>query len=295
MFKINLVPEIQKNKNTTAKLNSYATIFSTVLVIATVSVLVIMYIVTETQKAFITKTDNSIQRVKDESEQYKELEETVISLEKGLNNVKKTLGYENNWTLLLPHLEGAMPKDARYGRLIIEDGNLISAEIIGKSIDGLARFLESYKSYHVISMSGSAAPGETVSIYEGDVATQRDVPDVALEVVPGDDEIENEEEEEKEPTTINLKTIQSFKVGPNGKWIRAIKIDPKKDASFTIRIGESEMKVKYEAETKNITTEGAVSAEVAKLFTEIETTRYTKKGQQVTFDATFKFESRLLW
>lgn len=287
MFKINLVPEIQKNKNTLAKINSYSTLFGTIIVIATVSILVILLIITTAQKAMITRTDNRIKDVKEESAQYAELEKVVLSLENGLNKVKQILSGENDWTLLMPHMEAAMPKDARYGKITIEENGLITAEVIGKNIDALARFTESYKSYEVISISSTALPGETITISEGS-APITETPEKT------ESEVDADEDAKPKPST-STKNIATLKVGPSGAWVRAIRIDTTQNKTFSIKNGESVDQVTYDATSKEITVSGAAKAEIGKLFMDLETTKYTKKDQQVTFDAVFKFESRLLW
>jgi Tfp pilus assembly protein PilN len=260
MFQINLVPEVQQQKQTQAKRNTYATFFSVSLIVITISGLVIMGAIKIGQDVSLKSTQTKIDSVKAESEQYKELEETVLSLEAGLNGVKDILGGKNNWTRLLPHMEAAMPSDVAYTSLEI-NGNLIKAELKGKTVGSLARFIESYKSYKVVSLSGVTTPG------------------LKVEVVIGD----------SDPVEVTSNSL--------GKWTRAITFNPDSNIEIVVKDGEKETKLSYSAEKKLIeSSDPSIGAALITLFENMNTTRYEKEETGwIRFDATFNFNEGALW
>ncbi len=208
----------------------------------------------------LSNAKGEIERLEKESEQYKELEETVLSLEKGLAGINAINDGSYTWTQLLPHVENATPQDIQYKSLTFEE-SIMTARLKGRSIDSLARFIESFKDYQVVSVSGKGVVGEkiTISIDEG-----------------------------AESTT----TVKS-----NGSWNHALSFDPLSDHSIKIIQNGKEISVNYSKKTKKlIIPEGhQIAATVSRLFTSVDTKQYTKEGSQVIFDANVSFSKELIW
>ena len=80
--------------------------------------------------------------------QYKDLEETVISLEKGLRSIREILEGGSKWGLFFAELEKSTPNDIQFTKLDIK-GNKAKADLIGKNVESLSRFVESFKTYKV--------------------------------------------------------------------------------------------------------------------------------------------------
>lgn len=260
MFQINLVPEVQEKKLEIKRINTYSTIFAIALLGIVAAVLLIVGGIDIARKAEISSTDKKIADVQAESEKYKELEETVISLEKGLAGIKQISDGTNNWTKLLPHLEAATPTDVKYATLKISSGTL-EGTLDGKSVDSLAKLVESYKKYQVIVLTGPGTEGGNVNIsIDGGAAT-------------------------------------AVSVKSNGLWVYAVNIDPAKDHEINIDgSGNDAISIKYTAKDKKIaSTNSSVTAISKTLFSNVETKQYQKKGAGISFDLKLNFDASTLW
>jgi Tfp pilus assembly protein PilN len=257
MFDINLVPEVQSDKQQLAKKNTYATFTAVSIIGVTLAGLIILGSLKVAADFSLNHTKNKIQEVGQESEQYKELEKAVLSLESGLLGIKDTLNGQNNWTLLLPHLEAATPSDVRYKSISIE-GNTVIASLSGRNVDSIARFIDSYKAYQVLVLSGTGNPQDEVSF------------------------------------ALNNKTY-STQIKNNGSWVLAIKISTKTDFEINAS-GDITGKIKYTSNNETITSEAAgVSAKLINLYSNISTKQYAKEASGVNFDSTFNVGTEALW
>ncbi|MDD3481162.1 MAG: hypothetical protein PHW75_02990 [Patescibacteria group bacterium] len=259
MFKINLVPEVQQQKQKTTKRNTLSTIIGVSILAVCVAGLLIIGAIKLTKTAQLKSVNDDITTVEAESAQYAELEKTVLSLEEGLAGIKQILSGDNAWTKLLPHLEAATPGDIQYQSIALE-GNTVTGDLKGKDINSLARMVESYKEYQVVVLKGSAEAGAevTVSLDEG----------AEVKVVAND----------------------------NGSWNYATNFNPAISHSISVTSGVSETRLSYDSETKEITSAGeGISAEVKKLFSSVETTAYNKEGNNVSFSISFKFDREAIW
>lgn len=260
MFKINLVPEVQEKKLLLKKINTYATIFGIALLSVFVFSLLIIGGIDLAKKTGITSTQKKIDGVKAESEKYKELEATVISLEKGLAGVKQIVDSSSRWTKLLPHLEKATPTDVKYTYLKLADG-AIEGTLEAASVESLAKMIESYKQYKVIVLSGPGTESGTISL------------------------------------SVDGATPETVAVNSSGRWIYAVSVDPATNHGIKITQPEKEeITIKYTADSKKVeSTDSSVTAESKNLFTSIETGQYQKKDNYVTFDVKINFDSKSIW
>jgi VCBS repeat-containing protein len=260
MFDINLVPEIQKQKQQLAKKNTYVTVAGSVLVGGVILGLVILGSLKVAADITLNNTKKDIEAVKEESAQYRELEESVLSLERGLAGLKDTVDGRNNWTLLLPHLETATPNDTQYRSLAIE-GTTVTAQLSGRNVESIARFIESYKKYQVVTISGTGEPQEIINFTNGD-------------------------------NSIGTTTVKS-----NGTWVYSFKNTLTEDFQIKAKSNTAEnSQISYTVATKSLKVDsGSASAVVKSLFTNINTKQYTKEGENVNFDATFSVATEALW
>lgn len=261
MFKINLVPEVQEKKLQLKRINTFSTIFAISLLSICGLILLIIGGVDIAKKTELASNQKKITEVKAESEQYLELEKTVISLEKGLAGIKQISDGTNNWTKLLPHLENATPRDVKYKTLKILSG-AAEGTIECKSVDSLAKFIESYKNYQVIVLSGPGVEGDSVNV-SIDGST---------------------------PTLVNVKS--------NGQWLFAVNFDPAKNHEIKVEaINTNSISIKYDASTKGVSSTNESVIAIAKLlYSNVETKEYTKgdKGD-ISFDVKFNFDTSSLW
>lgn len=77
----------------------------------------------------------------------------------------------------------------------------------------------------------------------------------------------------------------------------AASINPASDHEIVIEDAtQNQIKLTYSAQTKSVTSdETSIQVVAAPLFSDVEISRYTKEGKEVTFDATLTFDGALLW
>lgn len=260
MFKINLVPEVQKEKQRLSRLNYITTLTVSIVLGVTVAALIFLGGLIVYNRTALSGVENAISDTNAELAQYKELEETVLSLENGLAGAKQILDGNNAWTKLLPHLEAATPKDVKYTKLALEPGK-ITATLKGKDVNSLARFAESYKKYSLVKISGPGNWGEEVKVF------------------------------------IDNGSVKSIPVKSDGTWNYATSMDPEKDHEIVVEDGSgNQMKMSYSAQTRAVVSgETSVQVTATTLFSSVEISKYSKEGNEVTFDAELSFDGALLW
>ncbi|MDD3678837.1 MAG: hypothetical protein PHT36_01140, partial [Patescibacteria group bacterium] len=220
---------------------------------------IIMGSINVAQKLSLKNTNEKIDQTKEEATEYEDLKQSVLSLESGLSGIKKILNGQNTWSKIFPHLEAATPQDIQFKSIQIE-GNQITATIDGRNINSLSRFIESYKTYRVIKISGTGEPFSEVDIKN------------------------------------NGETVGKARVNPSGSWLFSTRINPKSDQKITILAGSEELMIDYFAETGEVKSYDAkTSAEIVNLFENINTPQYSKEGTKFSSGITFNFKREALW
>jgi len=271
MIKINLVSDYQEKKLETKRVNKFATIFAATLLAILFGSLIIIFGITIAEKSVINSTNKDITKVRAEINNYKELEETVISLEKGLKGAKDILDGKNQWTKLLVHLEKAAPADVKYVTLKLSSDGTIAASLKGKNIDSMARYIESQKNYTVLTLTGKGNPGEEITVSNGDFVTT---------------------------TMVKL----------NGTWVAGVYVDPATTQEISITktgtttetesepVVEQQTKLTYDPKTKQATGDNNISSTLNNLFTEVTTKGYKKEtGDEVSFSIDMIFNGSAIW
>lgn len=258
MFQINLVPEIQEEKNKLFKLKSIVFLVCFIIIVAVLAILLIVQAITLNNKRLARKTDQNIAQKKQEIAQYKNLEEAVISLQDGLEGAKQILSGKNSWVTLLEHLEKATPAEVKFTSLSLESGK-IEANLEGRDVYSVGRMEESFKNYQIIRLSGFANTGSIkVSI------------------------------DSSEPKEIKTRLDNS--------WSYALGFDPNTNHEIKIDVAGSESTIlNYNAEQKSISGPGNINAEIRKLFKAVEMPGYEKQGNRVLFSAKISFDKGALW
>jgi VCBS repeat-containing protein len=265
MIKINLISDLQEKKVKTKKVNSYVTMGSVGFIVVILVTILFIWGVIVAEQTITNKTNKDIATAEAELAQYKDLETVVISLEKGLASAKTILNGKDNWTRLLVHMEAAAPKDVQYTKLKLTDGK-IEADLNGKSVDSISRYIESYKGYKVMVLRGTGQNGDKITVASSG----------------------------KQGTTT---------VNGDGAWVYSIETDPAKDQEITVtKTGivnsenDSVSKVTYTASDKKIVTENGITANIKNLFSAVESPGYTKNPDgTIKFSAKMNFEGSDLW
>lgn len=257
MLKINLVPEVQENKLKVKRVNTYSTFAAIFIVGSLVFAILVISSITAITGVTTRGVESKTAEVKTELEEYRELEETVLSLEKGLIGVREILDSGERWAMLLNQMEYATPGDVSFKSLKIKE-NSIEAELDGRSVESLARFVESYKNHKVVVLSGTGTADENVSIeVAGSTYTTR--------------------------------------VKSDGTWKYPVNFSPTEAQKIKVTSGQETSEMDYDPNTKKLSSDSGVSAEVKSAFITVETTQYSKQANGVRFDAKISFEGATLW
>lgn len=146
MFKINLVPEVKQEQ---LKINKINTILTSTAIGAGVSILVIIVLFSiyiGARAAQISGIDKETTKVNEELVAYKDLENTVISLETGLAEIKQVLNGGHKWSKFFVELEKVTPVDIQINNFSIENNN-ISMDLTGRNVKSIDRFIKSFSTY----------------------------------------------------------------------------------------------------------------------------------------------------
>lgn len=259
MFKINLVPEVQEKKIKMAQVTTAVSLLSAFAVIGTVVALLIIGGIQSVNNTLIANAQNKINTDRAESQKYAELEKTVLALEAGLKGIKSIQDGDLAWTKLLPHLEKATPADIKFTDLNLSKGK-IESQLEGKSVDSLARFVESFKEYKVVVITGRGQDNQDTT--------------VTLDGAPA----------------VNVKQKS------DGTWKYAANFDAQADHTLKVKSGKNEYEIKYTAADKKITSsEASIQSSVKNLFTSVEVKGYSKKDNKVTFGSIITFDDQAIW
>lgn len=258
MIKINLVPEVQEKKLRVRKMNTYSTFAAVIIIGLTVFVLLVIGIWGAVKKASLRVTEERIADTNKELEQYRELEEVVLSLEKGLSGIKAILNGENDMLKVITHVENASPADIKFKSLKIQPGT-IESELESMSVEEAARFIESVQAYEVLSVAGSGEAGKEVTILVDGVETKT-------------------------------------KVNNNGLWKIALMSDSVTDHTVVVKLDETSTEMKFDPTSKKFSENSTgVTANIKKLFSNVETKQYNRQNGVINFDTKMTYEGSLLW
>lgn len=258
MIKINLVPEVQEKKLKVRKMNTYSTFAAVIIIGLTVFVLLVIGIWGAVKKASLRVTEERIASTNKELEQYKELEEVVLSLEKGLSGIKAIINGENDILKVIAHVENASPAEVIFKNLRIKEG-IIEAELESKTVEETARFIESIQAYEVLTISGSGEAGQEVVVQVDGVESKA-------------------------------------KVNSSGLWKLALMSDSVTDHTVKINSSNTLTEIKYDPITKKFNeNSNGIAANIKRLFSSVEAKQYNRQNGVINFDAKMTYEGSLLW
>jgi hypothetical protein len=122
--------------------------------------------------------------------------------------------------------------------------------------------IESFKNYQVIVVSGSGAQGAKYNV------------------------------------TVDGTNAETVTGKSTGRWNGAVSFDPAVDHEIKVSTedGKSNTTIKYVAAEKKITSDDSSVTAVSKyLFSNVDTTSYTKGDGGITFNIKFSFDEKAIW
>lgn len=146
MININLVPEVKKEQAKVKKINLSMTSLAFVIGASLLAVILLLGSILGYRNTKISSVNKNIEKVESELVVYKELEESVITLENGLRDIKEIVDGGRDWTAFYNDIEKATPTDIRFVSFKVT-GNSVSADVEGNDIKSIDRFLKSFSNY----------------------------------------------------------------------------------------------------------------------------------------------------
>jgi hypothetical protein len=146
MLSINLVPEVKKEQAKLKKINLTVTTVAVVVGGILLAAVLLISSLLGYRTVRIGTVKGNITKIEGELEVYKELEESVNTLENGLADIKKIVSGGRNWTEFFAEIENATPADIQFTNFQVS-GNTISASVKGKEVKSIDRFIKSFTNY----------------------------------------------------------------------------------------------------------------------------------------------------
>lgn len=146
MLNINLVPEVKKEQAKLKQLNLTVSTIAFVVGGVVVAAILILGSLLAYRTAATSSLKTKIAAKEGELKAYKDLEDSVITLENGLADIKQITSGGRNWTDFFEEVEKATPGDIQFSSFKVS-GNIITADIKGKDVKSIDRFLKSFTNY----------------------------------------------------------------------------------------------------------------------------------------------------
>lgn len=146
MLSINLVPEVKKEQAKLKQINLTVTTVAIVVGCAILAAVLMIGSLLGYRSARIASVGKDIEKVQGELVAYKDLEESVATLETGLADIKKIVSGGRNWTTFFEEIEKATPTDIQFTSFQIS-GNTVTAGLKGKDVRSIDRFIKSFSTY----------------------------------------------------------------------------------------------------------------------------------------------------
>lgn len=157
MNKINLLPEAKQIQKKVQKMNVLSTAIAIGMIAFVLLASIILGTLVVAKKANLSNLKKDISTTEGELKDYKTLEDAVISLEGGLKKIDDLVKGNKKWDKLFENIEKATPTDVQFVRLDITGGK-VKADLVGKDVNSLSRFMESFKGYKVTDASKGDTP-----------------------------------------------------------------------------------------------------------------------------------------
>jgi Tfp pilus assembly protein PilO len=146
-MKINLIPEVKREQLKIKNINLWTTNIAVLLGIVFAAVIVIMGAYIGGVAAKIGSTEKQTNDLREELKAYESLENTVISIQEGVREVKYILNNEDKWKNVFEIFEQATPNDIRFRSLNISSELVATAQLEGNDVNSIDRFIKSFESY----------------------------------------------------------------------------------------------------------------------------------------------------
>lgn len=149
MMKINLVPEVKQEQIRLKKINAISVTFAIIVGAVIVAIILSITSFNVFKLTQINSVENKTEKINNELKAYKDLEESVITLEKNLNDIKGIISGGPRWSKFFDELEKATPADIQIKTFEIVNNDQAKMHLEGQDVKSIDRFIKSFGSYKV--------------------------------------------------------------------------------------------------------------------------------------------------
>jgi hypothetical protein len=165
-MKINLIPEAKREQILIRKINLLVTNVAVVVGIILGGLIVIFTVYMGGKSLQIKNISEETTRLQGDLKTYEAFEKTVLNIQKSVADVKLLLNSEDRWNYIFDSFQKATPDDIRFKTLNISENLLVYAELEGKNINSIDRFIKSFQNFkrnNIQVFSGVDVSGYTVT------------------------------------------------------------------------------------------------------------------------------------
>jgi type II secretory pathway pseudopilin PulG len=170
MQKINLIPEVKQQQLKTKKNNVFATSFAVVAAIILGAIILVLAVYIVARKAQIANSDSQVVTLNQQLNAYSDLNNTVLSLETGLSDIKTIVNNDSTWLDIFSEIEKDTPADIRFQTMNIATDYSVTAEMEGTNVASIDRFIQSFSQAQT-NKKTNAFSGVEVDSYSSDGST----------------------------------------------------------------------------------------------------------------------------
>ncbi|HBG82080.1 TPA: hypothetical protein DDW69_04600 [candidate division CPR2 bacterium] len=147
-MKINLIPEEKSTEIKEQRSNFTATAIAIVIAATVIGLTVLLLSVNKLKSKQIDDDKRSIDRIKKELKDYAEVEKTLITVESGIEDIKKLNDSSFKWNRVLMEIEKTLPDDVVIKSYENNEGK-ISMRATAISVETMNKLLESLMNHKV--------------------------------------------------------------------------------------------------------------------------------------------------
>jgi hypothetical protein len=146
MVNINLVPEVKKEQTRVKQVSVLVTTVAVIVGGVLLAAILLLGSLLGYRSTKISSVNKDITKIQDELKAYKELEDSVVTLERGLAEIKGIIAGGRDWTAFYGDIEKATPSDIQFVSFKVS-GSTVSADLVGKDVKSIDRFIKSFSNY----------------------------------------------------------------------------------------------------------------------------------------------------
>jgi Tfp pilus assembly protein PilN len=159
-MKINLIPDEKSAEIKEQKSNFTATAVAIIIVATAVGITIMLLGVNKLKQKQIADSKKEVERIKKDLKNYSNIEKTLVTVEGGIEDIKKLNGSTYKWRRAFEEIEKTLPEGAQIKNYECNESK-VSLRGSANSVDVLNKFLLALKE-HKTTLEGGGGEGKTL-------------------------------------------------------------------------------------------------------------------------------------